>query len=239
MGRSKRQRRLHRQSNNEPPPPATPPAPRPQQPESMTDAEALFCLEYVGGLDRAAAYMRSHQLRLGDGKKPDTITMTQAVARSNELMDRHIIRDEIDNQRRAHGRRLNMTQGKLLRELTALATSDITDLYEHNDTEPPSPVPFHLLPPYARKSIKKLKPVLREAEDGSTTYTIEYELHDKNVALKMLAQRLGILGKKPEAKGFLEQLDELDPRLGQQVREALAANLLPRGTGGTDEPEAG
>ena len=123
---------------------------------------------------------------------------------------------EIKAGRAAQRRRTRLDADRLLRELAAVAFSDIGDLFDADGR----PLPTHLIDPVTRGTIASLTVTRTVSASGDVTETFRVRFWDKLRALELLARHLGYGRPRPPLEAVLAALPE---RMRGDVMAALSA----------------
>ncbi|OPY06093.1 MAG: hypothetical protein A4E61_00076 [Syntrophorhabdus sp. PtaB.Bin184] len=121
---------------------------------------------------------------------------------------------------------------RLIKELAAIAFSDIADYVDVSDDGSLTAIPTASIKPAKRKAIKKIKEHTRitESADGEKIWKdsrIEYELYDKLSAITTLLKlRNDFPAEKQEITGTINHTHELSPELSEMVDAVLANGVL-------------
>ena len=108
----------------------------------------------------------------------------------------------------------------MLRELAAVAFSDIGDLFDHNG----QPVPVHRLDPITRSAVAAVSIGRVDGPAGVVSETFRVRFWDKLRALELLARHLGLDRTPPPLEAVLWALP---PTTRALVVSALSASPHP------------
>ena len=171
-----------------------------------TPAQRRFVDEYVADGNGTRAYRVAYP------------GASYAAARTGATRLRRVsaVVAELNAGRAAQRRRTRLDGDRLLRELAALAFSDICDLFVSDG---------HALPPHridsiARLAIASLTVARTVSASGTVTETFRVKFWDKGKALDMLARHLRFDRPLPPLEAVLQLFP---PSLRVQVVTALAA----------------
>lgn len=148
-----------------------------------------FVAEYLLDLNAAAAYRRA-------GYKPRTDKAARNAA--SRLLATPAVAHAVEAAKAARARRTLLAGDEVLRELTAVAFSDIGQII--NFTGPSLALrPPSTIPESARQAIASMKVrryVEGHGDDAQTVEVTEFKLWDKNRALELLGKHLGLFVNK-------------------------------------------
>jgi phage terminase small subunit len=172
----------------------------------MNAKHQKFCDEILGGENQTDAYLKA-------GFKPKT----REAARKNaaRLMTNADIQTYLDAAREQATARAVLTKSQVLRELSILAFSDLTEFAQW-DADGIMLTPSNELDLEKRRAVKsvKVKRTTRTNKDGTVEVTVEteFKLWSKETALKMLGDHLGLFDADDKGKDgdFTEYLNELE-----------------------------
>ena len=175
---------------------------------TVTEAHRRFVDEYLTDLNGTRAYRVAYP------------GASYAAARTNagRLLTLPGVAREVRAGRAAQRRRTRVSADRVLRELAAVAFSDIGDLFDSDGR----PTPVHLLDPEARRAIAALTVTRVTDASGVTRETFRVRFWDKPRALEVLAGRLGFDRPPPPLAAVLEALPA---ELRAGVVAALSAAL--------------
>ena len=117
--------------------------------------------------------------------------------------------------RAAQRRRTRVDADRVLRELAAVAFSDIGDLFDADG----QPLPTHLIDPIARLAIESLTVARTVSATGAVTETFRVKFWDKGKALDLLARHLGLGRPLPPLETLLAHMPA---GVRDEVRAALS-----------------
>ena len=183
----------------------------------MTGKQAAFVREYLVDLNATAAYKRA-----GYKCKNDHV----AEANAHLLMRNHEVAVAIDDAMFDRAERVQVSADDVLRELKALAFSDVGDIIDHTG-DVAALKPANQIPKRARRAIASVKVkryVEGRGEDAVEVETQEFRLWSKLDALDKLMKHLG-LAKEPLPLEVL--IGYLPSELASGLRGELAGLLRP------------
>jgi phage terminase small subunit len=179
---------------------------------SLDDADALstpqrrFVDEYLSHANGTRAYRAAYP------------GATYAAARTAAARLRKVpaVAAELKAGRAAQRQRTRLDADRLLRELAAVAFSDIGDLFDADG----HPLPPHLIDPVSRSAVASLTVTRTVSASGEVTETFRVRFWDKLRALELLARHLGLSRPLPPLEAVLQLLP---PELRTEVTATLAA----------------
>ena len=159
-----------------------------------TEAQRRFVEEYLIDLNGTRAYRVAYP------------GASYAAARTNagRLLALPAVAREVQAGRAAQRRRTRVTADRVLRELAAVAFSDIGDLFDHNGR----PVPVHRLDPMARRAIAAVSIGRVDGPAGVVSERFHVRFWDKLRALELLARYVGLDRPPPPLTAVLDALPE-------------------------------
>jgi phage terminase small subunit len=172
----------------------------------MNARHQKFCDEILAGEIQTDAYLKA-------GFKPKT----REAARKNaaRLMTNDVIQAYLDAAREQATARAVLTKEQVLRELSILAFSDLTEFAQW-DADGITLTPSNELDLEKRRAVKsvKVKRTTRTDKDGTVEVTVEteFKLWSKETALEALAKHFGLLQSDDKAKDgdFTDYLRDLE-----------------------------
>ncbi len=169
-----------------------------------TEAQRRFVEEYLIDLNGTRAYRVAYP------------SASYAAARTNagRLLALPAVAREVRAGRAAQRRRTRVTADRVLRELAAVAFSDIGELFDHNGR----PVPVHQLELVTRRAVAAVSIGRVGGPAGVVSETFHVRFWDKLRALELLARHLGVDRPPPPLTAVLDALPE-------HVRANVAATL--------------
>ena len=172
-----------------------------------TEAQRRFVEEYLTDLNGTRAYRVAYP------------GASYAAARTNagRLLTLPAVAREVRAGRAAQRRRTRVTADRVVRELAAVAFSDIGDLFDHTGR----PVPIHCLDPMTRRAIAAVSIGRVDGPAGVVSERFRVRFWDKLRALELLAKYVGLDRLPPPLTAVLDALPE---HVRVQVAAALAAN---------------
>ena len=173
---------------------------------AFTEAQRRFVEEYVADCNGTRAYRVAYP------------SASYAAARTNagRLLALPAVAREVRAGRAAQRRRTRVTADRVLRELAAVAFSDIGDLFDFSGR----PIPVHFLEPETRRAISALAVTRVTDASGIVSEKFHVRFRDKLRALELLARHLGLDRPLPPLETVLQLFP---PALREQVVAALAA----------------
>jgi len=215
--------------------------------QPLTDEERRFVEEYL--IDRNG--VRSWRAVHGAEQ-----TYAAAAVSASQLLKKPKIKAEIAAAECAISRRCRVSAERVVRELAAVAFSDIGDHVDYTNEGLPRLKPGKSVTATARKSLKKIKIKTRRLKshgnDDSVVEEVEeaeVELYDKLSALDKLSKQLGLFKDEAPIEALLRQLPaELRAQVAAELSKAKSPTaesipplylppLKPVDTGeGTGEP---
>jgi len=166
---------------------------KPKRGEYLTLLQKRFCEEYLIDGNATAAYKRA-----GYRASNDTV----ASANSLKLLGDHRISSQVEKLQQERAQRCQFTADDVMREWEALATSDITELYDFERVHPPPTEENPHPRPYVMLHLKMLNelPVnVRRAIAGISVKSGRYgmevnvKMHPKMPVLQSLGIKTGLL----------------------------------------------
>lgn len=177
-----------------------------EQGEGVEGPRRRFVEEYLRDGNGTRAYMAAYP-RSG-----------YAAARAGAARLRKVpaVAAELKAARAAQRRRTRLDADRLLRELAAVAFSDIGDLFDADG----SPLPPLLIDPVTRSAVASLTVTRTVSASGEVTETFRVRFWDKLRALELLARHLGLGRPLPPLEAVLASMPE---PVRREVAAALAA----------------
>ena len=174
---------------------------------TVTEAHRRFVDEYLTDLNGTRAYRVAYP------------GASYAAARTNagRLLALPAVVREVRAGRAAQRRRTRVTADRVLRELAAVAFSDIGDLFDSDGR----PIPVHRLDPATRCAIAAASIGRVNDPAGVVSEKFHVRFWDKLRALELLARHLGLDRPPPPLTAVLDALP--DP-IRARVVAALAAS---------------
>ena len=173
---------------------------------TVTEAQRRFVDEYLTDLNGTRAYRVAYP------------GASYAAARTNagRLLALPAVAREVRAGRAAQRKRTRITADRVLRELAAVAFSDIGDLFDHTGR----PVPIHQLDPFTRRAIAAVS--VGRVDDPACVVRERFHVRfwDKLRALELLARYVGLDRPPPPLTAVLDALPE---HVRVKVVAALAA----------------
>jgi len=159
-----------------------------------TEAQRRFVDEYLTDLNGTRAYRVAYP------------GASYAAARTNagRLLALPAVAREVRAGRAAQRRRTRVTADRVLRELAAVAFSDIGDLFGPDGR----PVPVHQLDPVTRCAIAAVSTGRVDGPAGVVSEQFRVRFWDKLRALELLARYLGLDRPPPPLTAVLDALPE-------------------------------
>lgn len=152
---------------------------------ALTEKQKRFADEYLIDLNATRAYKVAYP-----NVKKDTVAATNG----GRLLRNAEIKEYIEKRIKERERRTEITQDMVLKELAAIAFTDITEIV-NTDGEEVYIKPTATLSDMKKKAISSIK----QTKDG-----IEIKFHDKEKALEMLGRHLGMFKDKVEVSGDMK-----------------------------------
>lgn len=152
---------------------------------ALTEKQKRFADEYLIDLNATRAYKVAYP----NCKKDKT-----AAQAGSRLLRNVEVKDYIEKRIKERERRTEITQDMILKELAAIAFTDITEIV-NTDGEEVYIKPTATLSDMKKKAISSIK----QTKDG-----IEIKFHDKEKALEMLGRHLGMFKDKVEVSGDMK-----------------------------------
>lgn len=152
---------------------------------ALTEKQKRFADEYLIDLNATRAYKVAYP-----NVKKDTVAATNG----GRLLRNAEIKEYIEKRIKERERRTEITQDMVLKELAAIAFTDITEIV-NTDGEEVYIKPTATLSNVKKKAISSIK----QTKDG-----IEIKFHDKEKALEMLGRHLGMFKDKVEVSGDMK-----------------------------------
>lgn len=152
---------------------------------ALTEKQKRFVDEYLIDLNATRAYKVAYP-----SCKKDTVAATNG----GRLLRNAEIKEYIEKRIKERERRTEITQDMVLKELAAIAFTDITEIV-NTDGEEVYIKPTVTLSDVKKKAISSIK----QTKDG-----IEIKFHDKEKALEMLGRHLGMFKDKVEVSGDMK-----------------------------------
>ncbi len=173
--------------------------------DDLTEPQRRFVEGYLSGGNGTRAYRAAYP------------GASYAAARTGAARLRKLpaVAAELKAGRAAQRRRTRLEGDRLLRELAAVAFSDIGDLFDSDGR----PLPPHLIDPIARLAIESLTVARTVSASGAVTETFRVKFWDKCKALDMLARHLGLGRPLPPLEAVLANMPS---GLRDEVRAALS-----------------
>ena len=175
---------------------------------AFTPAQRRFVEEYVADCNGTRAYRVAYP------------NASYAAARTNagRLLALPAVAREVRAGRAAQRRRTRISADRVLRELAAIAFSDIGDLFDSDGR----PIPVHQLDPATRRAIAAVSTGRVNDPAGVVSEKFHVRFWDKLRALELLARHLGLDRPLTPLAALLEALPA---RLRADVAAALSAAL--------------
>ncbi len=175
---------------------------------AVTEAQRRFVEEYVADGNGTRAYRVAYP------------GASYAAARTNagRLLALSAVAREVRAGRAAQSRRTRISADRVLRELAAIAFSDIGDLFDSDGR----PIPVHQLDPATRRAIAAVSTASVNDPTGVLSEKFHVRFWDKLRALELLARHLGLDRPLTPPAALLEALPA---RLRADVAAALSAAL--------------
>lgn len=152
---------------------------------ALTEKQKRFADEYLIDLNATRAYKVAYP-----NVKKDTVAATNG----GRLLRNAEIKEYIEKRIKERERRTEITQDMVLKELAAIAFTDITEIV-NTDGEEVYIKPTATLSDMKKKAISSIK----QTKDG-----IEIKFYDKEKALEMLGRHLGMFKDKVEVSGDMK-----------------------------------
>ena len=160
---------------------------------SMTSKQKAFCQEYLKDLNGTQAATRA-----GYSKK-----IVRAIASKN--MTKHNIQEEIQRLMKERGKRTEITQDRVLKELASMGFSNIKD-YVNKDPLVKGSIVFKDMDKISREKAGAIESIKVDTEKNK----IEFKLHSKPKSIEMIGRHLGMF------KDFSDQLAEVLYEISEQ-----------------------
>ena len=191
-----------------------------KRPAPLTTRQQQFVAAYIALPNAVQAYLSVYP----------NATYRAAAVQAHRLLKKPNIRAEIAAARRAHARRAQVGADKTLKEIAAVAFSDIGDLFDDDGRLlPPRRVPQHARRAITSVKVRGARSALRARTDDDVEQVgeqvVEYKFANKLAALGELCDYLGLSTTIPPLEALLAALP---PALAAHVREALAAETMAR-----------
>jgi hypothetical protein len=180
---------------------------------NLTPNQRRFVAEYAIDRNATRAYLRAFP----------RVTYDTAKNAAHRLLTNDNIRREIEAATREHARRCGISARRTLRELAGIAFADFGDLFDADPhTGLPRPRDWSDVPPATRRAVQSVKVKKRRIrstryKEGRETVTeveeveeVEYKLHPKMDALKVLCEHQGLVKDAPALREALDRLREAD-----------------------------
>ncbi len=152
-------------------------------PNPKNTRHEAFAQARVAGLTIDAAYVEA-------GYKPNRSNAARMNANEH-------IQKRIRELQAAAAERAEIDAARVLEEISAVALSDIRDLFDQDG----SLLPVEALPEKVAKAIRSIKVSSKKAPDpetGEIIITTEIKFWDKNAALEKLFKHFGLYEQKPQ-----------------------------------------
>ncbi len=161
---------------------------------TITEAHRRFVDEYLTDLNGTRAYRVAYP------------GASYAAARTNagRLLALPAVAREVRAGRAAQRKRTRVTADRVVRELAAIAFSDIGDLFDSNGR----PIPVHRLDPVTRRAIAAVSIGRVDGPAGVVREKFSVRFWDKLRALELLARYLGLDRPPPPLTAVLDALPE-------------------------------
>ena len=175
---------------------------------AFTPAQRRFVEEYVADCNGTRAYRVAYP------------NASYAAARTNagRLLALPAVAREVRAGRAAQRRRTRISADRVLRELAAVAFSDIGDLFDSDGR----PIPVHQLDPATRRAIAAVSTGRVNDPAGVVSEKFHVRFWDKLRALELLARHLGLDRPPPPLTAILNALPD---DIRAQTIAALSAAL--------------
>jgi phage terminase small subunit len=186
-----------------------------QRHHDLTPKQEAFVGEYLVDLNATAAYKRA-----GYNVANDNVAGVEA----HRLLRNPKIAARVNDALTARSQRVQAKADEVLREVLALAYSDIGDILDFSSEEI-SLRSANLIPKRARKCIvtyKVKRARVRGSDSRHELESVEVKMCNKLAALEKLMRHLGMFRNAPELEDLLARLDGIDPGLGEYVRRRVA-----------------
>lgn len=156
---------------------------------ALPPKQERFVAEYLIDLNASQAALRAGYSTRTAGQQ------------AHELLKKPEIASAIQRAKVKRAKRVEITQDRVLRELAAVAFSNVADVIEVSDAGEVSVRNLAKLPQRTQRAIESIKQVKSErlAPDGGEplqTVRLEIKMHGKNPALQRLCEHLGMLAPK-------------------------------------------
>ncbi len=188
------------------------------KPKPLTDEERRFVEEYLIDRNGVRAWRAVHN----NGQ-----SYAAAAVSASQLLKKPKIIAELAAADAAIRRRCRVSAERVVREIAAVAFSDIGDHVDYARDGLPQLKPGRQVTATARKALKKIKIKTRRLRpregDGDVCEEVEeaeIELYDKLTALEKLAKQTGLFKDETALATMLKQLPE---ELRAQVAAAMGA----------------
>lgn len=172
---------------------------------ALTENQQRFCVEYAASGNGTRAYMSAF---------PEC-SYNSARNLAARLLQKVAIKKEIAAARKSFTKDVATDARKVLVELSSLAHSDLSEVFEQGSAGEPVLKKWNSISPTARNAIKKIKVRSRflkgQGDDGDKVLEIETEVtfHSKDAALDKLCKYFGLVHEGAGYWGFLNRADEL------------------------------
>lgn len=190
----------------------------------LTPKQQRFVAEYLVDLNATAAYRRA-----GYACRTDNA----AAASASALLRNPKVAAAVAEAQARHAAGAGVTAERVLKEVAALAFSDIGALLDFTGDEPRLKAPRDI-PEEARRCISSVKVKRRVEGRGAAARTVqvlEFKLWDKGAALEKLGRRLGLFPHKIDVDSDAID-DAIDRELARvAARGQAAAAGAPEGEG--------
>lgn len=173
----------------------------------LTESELKFCREYTIDHNASRAYRVCFPTRSADA----------ARANASRLLTKANIQREIAALTAEHFRATKISARKVLRELAAIAFSDIGELYTADANGMSVPRSWDEIPPVARRAIQSIKVKRRgdvTGRENPESIDIDIRLHSKLDALDKLCRHLGLMDQGSTTKQLLDAIATSRPSFG-------------------------
>ncbi len=177
---------------------------------TLTAKQRIFINEYLKDMNATRAYMVAY---------PHIKSEKSGASAASRMLRNVKVKSEIEKRMRARERRLEVKQDDVLRELIAMAFSDITDytnIVTHTEKDPVTGKRKReqsLEITDTADLTKMQKKAISCIKNGK--YGIEVRLEDKLKAIELLGRYMGMWKDKVEISDLTEQKNTLDDILRQ------------------------
>ena len=162
----------------------------------MTEKQKIFADEYLIDLNATRAYRKAYP----------SVKKDETAAQAGSRMLRNVkVAEYIAERMQARQERTEITQDKVLEELTAIAFARATDYAEVKDDQV-------IIKDTSGLSENQIKAI---AGIKQSKFGIELKLNDKEKALELLGRHLGMFKDRVEVSGLEEEKTKLSDLIEQ------------------------